>query len=94
MVEEEQEAPVPPVAHVNNNLHSIFSNVELYINNQQVYNSNGLYAHNIFQGAISEYKGVLHCEVYGYEEFPHELMEALLSEFFIEKLNERKEWKC
>ena len=38
----EGEAPVPLVAHVNNILHSIFSNVEVYINNQQIYNSNGL----------------------------------------------------
>ena len=40
----EEDAPVPPVTHVNNILHSIFSNVEGYINNQQNYNSNGLYA--------------------------------------------------
>ena len=58
----EEEAPVPLITHVNNNLHSIFSTVEAYINNQQIYNTNGLYAHksyisNIFQGAISEYKG-------------------------------------
>ena len=63
----EEDAPGPLVTHVNNNLHSIFSNVEVYINNQQNYNSNGLYAHksyisNNFKGAISEYKGVLHCD--------------------------------
>ena len=44
---------------VNNTMHSIFSNVEVYINSQQIYNSNGLYAHksyfsNIFKGAIPE----------------------------------------
>ena len=65
----------------------IFSNVEVYINNQQIYNSNGLYAHksyisNNFKGAISEHKGVLHCEGYDYEEFPDEIMEAPLSEPF------------
>ena len=59
----------------------------MYINNQQFYNSNGLYAHksyisNNFKGAISEYKGVLHCEGYGYEELPDEIMEAPLSEPF------------
>ena len=64
---EDEEATVPLVTHVNNILHSIFSNVEVYINNQQIYNSNGLYAHksyisNNFKGAIAEYKGVLHCE--------------------------------
>ena len=41
----EEEAPVPLVTHVNNILQSIFSNVEVYINNQQIYNSSGLYAH-------------------------------------------------
>ena len=60
----EEEAPVPLVTYVNNILHSIFSNVELYINNQQIHNSNGLYAHktyisNNFKGAITEYNGVL-----------------------------------
>ena len=85
--EEEQEVPVPLVTHVNTILHSIFSNVEVYINNQQVYNSNGLYGHksyvsNNFRGAISEYKGNLHCGGYDYEEFPDEIMQAFLSETF------------
>ena len=84
---EEEESPVLLVTHVNNTLHSIFSNVEVYINNQQIYNSNGLYAHkpyisNNFKGAISEYKGVFHCEGYDYEELPDEIMEAPLSEPF------------
>ena len=35
-----EEEPVPLVTHVNNILHSIFSNVDVYINNQQIYNSN------------------------------------------------------
>ena len=83
----EEEAPVPFVTHVNNILHSIFSIVEVYINNQQMYKSNGLYVHkscnsNNFKGAISEYKGVLHCEGYDYEEFPNEIMEAPLAEPF------------
>ena len=63
------EEPVPLVTHEDNILHSIFSNVEVYINNQQIYNSNGLYAHksyisNNFKGTVSEYKGALHCEGY------------------------------
>ena len=83
----EEDAPVPPITHVNNNLHSIFSIVEVYINNQQIYNSNGLCAHksyisNNFKGAIFEYKGVSLCEGYDYEEFRDEIMEALLSEPF------------
>ena len=44
----EEEAPVPLVTHVNNILPSIFSNVEVYINNQQIYDSNGLYAHKSY----------------------------------------------
>ena len=88
----EKEAPVPLVTHVNNILLSISSNFEVYINNQQIYNSNGLYAHksyisNNFKGAISENKGVLLCEGYDYEEFPDEIMEALLSEpFFLRRM--------
>ena len=77
----EEEAPVPLVTHVNNILHSIFSNVEVYINNQHIYNSDGVYAHksyisNNFKGAISEYKGVLLCEGYDYEKLPDGIMEA------------------
>ena len=83
----EEEAPVPLATHVNNILHSIFCNVEVYINNEQIYNSNGLYAHksyisNNFKGAISEYKRVLHCEGYDYEELLDEIMEGPLSEPF------------
>ena len=53
--EEEQEAPVSLVTQAHNILHSMFSNVEVYINNQQIYNSNELYAHksyisDIFRG--------------------------------------------
>ena len=59
----------------------------MYINNQQSYNFNGLYAHksyisNNFKGATFEYKGVLHCEVYNQEEFPDEIMDVPLSEPF------------
>ena len=85
--EEEQEAPICLVTHVNNFLDSKISNVEVYISNQQTYISKGLYAHksyfsNNFKGAISEYKGVLHCKWYNYEGFPAEVMEELLSEPF------------
>ena len=43
-----QEEAVPLVTHVNNILHSTFSNVEVYIINQQIYNSKGLYAHKFY----------------------------------------------
>ena len=67
--EELEGAPVLLVTHVNIILDSIFSNVEVDINNQQIYNSNGLYAQksyisNNFKAAISEHRGVLHCKGY------------------------------
>ena len=59
--EEDDTNSVPLLTYVNNIMHSSFSNVDVYINNQQIYNSKGLYAHksynsNNFKGAISEYK--------------------------------------
>ena len=44
-----------------------------------------MYAHktyisNSFKGAISDYRGVFHCEGYDYEEFPDEIMEEHLTE--------------
>ena len=57
----------------------------MFINSQQVYNSNGLYAHkpynsNKFKASISENKGGLLCAGYEHEEFLDENMEAVLSE--------------
>ena len=77
----EEDEGVPHITHVNNILHSIFSNAELYINNHQIYNSNGLYVRkshisNNFKGILSEYKGVVHCEGYDYEEDPENLVEG------------------
>ena len=76
--DEEEQEEVARVTYVNNIMQSIFSNVEVYINNQQIYNSNGLYAHksyisNNFKAAISEYKGALHCEGYDYEQDPEDI---------------------
>ena len=84
--EEEEEEEVARVTYVNNIMHSIISNVELYINNQQIYNSNGLYAHksyisNNFKVAISEYKGVLHCEGYDYKQDPEDISNPLPDPF-------------
>ena len=71
-------------------MHSTFSNVEVYINKQKIYNSNGLYAHksyisNIFRGAISEYKGVLHCEGYDFEANPDEIQDSPPSDPFFSR---------
>ena len=89
----DQEEEVARVTYVNNIIHSIFSNVEVYINNQQIYNSNGLYAHksyisNNFKAAISEYKGVLHCEGYDYEQDPEDIANPYLIPFL------QGEWNC
>ena len=72
-------------------MHSIFSNVEVYINNQQIYNSNGLYAHksyisNNFKGAITKYKGVLHCEGYDYEQDREDIANPLPDPFFTRRM--------
>ena len=79
---------MPHITHVNNILNSIFSNAELYINNHQIHNSNGLYAYkshfsNNFKRTLSDYKGVLHCEGYDYEEDPKNLVEG---SFFTRKM--------
>ena len=88
--DEEEQEEVARVTYVNNIMHSIFSDVEVNINNQQIYNSNGLYAHksyisNNFEAAISEYNGVLHCEGYDYEQDPEDINNPLPDPFFTEK---------
>ena len=40
------------------------------------------YISNNFQGAIFEYRRILHCKGYDYEELPDEVMAAPLSEPF------------
>ena len=42
---EDEEEEVARVTYVNNIMHSKVSNVEVYINDQQIYNSKGLHAH-------------------------------------------------
>ena len=84
----EEDKGVLHITHVNNILHSIFSNKEMYINNQQIYKSNGLYAHKShisknFKSTLSSYKGVLHCEGCGYEEDPEKLLEG---QFFTRRM--------
>ena len=62
----------------------------MYINNQEIYNSNGLYAHksynsNNFKAAISEYKGVLDCEGYDYEQDSEKISNPLPDPFFYQE---------
>ena len=89
--EDEEQEEVARVTYANNIMHSIFSNVEVYINSQQIYNSNRLYAHksyisNNFKAAISEYKGLLHCEVYDYEQDPEDISNPLPDPFFTRRM--------
>ena len=85
----DQEEEVARVTYVNNIMHSIY--VYVYINNQQIYNSNGLNAHksyisNNFKAAISDYKGVLHCEGYDYEQDLEDIAKPLPDPFFTRRM--------
>ena len=85
----DQEEEVARGTYVNNIMHSKISNVEVYINYQQIYSFNGLYAHksyisNNFKAAISEYKVVLHCEGYDYEQDPKDIANPLPDPFYKE----------
>ena len=89
--DDEEEEEVARVTYVNSIMHSIFPNVEVYINNQQIYNSNGLYVHKSYisnncKAAISEYKGVLHCEGYDYEQDPEDINNPLPDPFFTRRM--------
>ena len=88
---DEEEEEVVRFTYVNNIMHSILSNVEVYINNQQIYNSNGLYAHksyisNNFKGAITDYKGVLQFEGHDYEQDPEDIANSLTDPFFTRRM--------
>ena len=58
-----------------------FKNIELYFKKQQIIEANEFHAHKFyifdnFIGAISEKKGVLNCQDYDFEEFPHDNVET------------------
>ena len=62
-------------------MQSVFSNVEVYIKNQQINNYNGLCVHksynpNIFKRATSENKRVLRCEGFYYKKTSDDVQEA------------------
>ena len=89
--EYDEEEEVARVTYVNNIMHSIFSIVEVYIINKQIYNYNGLYAHkffisNNFKAAISEYKEVLHCEGYAFRQDPEDIANPLPDPFFTRRM--------
>ena len=59
-----------------------------------IYISNGLYAHKSyisinFHAAISEYKGVLHCERYDYEQDSEDISNPLPDPFFTRRMKLR-----
>ena len=61
------------LTHVNSILHSLFSNCEVYLNNQQVYNSNGLYGHKAliskeFKASTGNSEGILACHGFEFEK--------------------------
>ena len=71
------------LTHVNNFLHSLFSNCEVYLNNQQVCDSNGLYGHealfsNEFNASARNNEGILACQGYEFENEPSDFRKALL----------------
>lgn len=60
---------------VNNSMHSLFSNCEVYLNNEQVFTANGLYAHNAFisnefLGTRGTKESISICQGYSYETDP------------------------
>ena len=63
------------VMFVNNTMHSLFSNCEVFFNNEQVYTSNGLYPHkafvpNEFSGTKGTKESISFCQGYDYENDP------------------------
>ena len=73
--EDSDEEPETYLTYVNNLLHSLFSNCEVFLNNTMVYNANGLYSHKtqisneVNSSAVSN-KGILACHGYSFEEYP------------------------
>ena len=69
------EEPQVYLTYVNNPLHSLFSNCEVYFNNTMVYNANGLYPHKaqisneLHSSAVSN-KGILACHGYSFDDCP------------------------
>ena len=67
------EEPQTYLTQVNNLLHSLFSNCEVYFNNTMVYNANGLYPHkakvsNEFNSSAVSTKRILACHRHCFEE--------------------------
>ena len=62
--DDSDEEPQNYLTYINNLLHSLFSNSEVYFNNTMVYNANGLYPHEVqilneFNSSAVSNEGVL-----------------------------------
>ena len=73
--EDSDDEPQTYLTYVNNLLHSLFSNCEVYFINTIVCNANGLYPHktqisNEFNSSAVSNKGILACHGYSFEEYP------------------------
>ena len=84
--------PEDEACFVNNILHSLFSNCEVYFNNEQVYSSNGLYAHKaLISTEFSGTKGVKdslgYCQGYEFEPDPSNFEEEPFAERFVNANN-------
>ena len=69
------EEPQTYLTYINNLLHSVFSNCEVYFNNTMVRNANGLYPHNAqisnkFNSSAVSKKGILACHGFSFEKHP------------------------
>ena len=75
---------------VNNALHSLFSNCEVYLNNEQVHSANSLYAHQAFVSAeFSGTKGtkesLSQCQGYRYEIEPNDFTKRAFTDTVFQK---------
>ena len=75
---------------VNNALHSLFSNCEVYLNNEQFHSANSLYAHQAFVSAeFSGTKGtkesLSQCQGYRYEVEPNEFTKRPFTDVVFQK---------
>ena len=75
---------------VNNALHSLFSNCEVYLNNEQVHSANSLYAHQVFVSAeFSGTKGtkesLSQCQGYRYEIEPNNFTKRAFTDTVFQK---------
>ena len=69
------EEPEFNLIYLNNLLHSLCSNCEVYFNNTMIFNANGLYPHTAhilseFNSSAVSNKGTNACHGYSFEDFP------------------------